>query len=37
MTRIRLLAITAWREALRRAGPERPELYGRMLSDALRS
>ena len=27
-----LLAVTAWREALRRAGPERVELYGRMLS-----
>lgn len=29
-----LLALTAWREALRRAGPQRPELYGRMLSSA---
>lgn len=34
ITREPLLAITAWREALRRAGPERPELYGRMLSSA---
>ena len=32
MTREPLLALTAWREALRRAGPERPELYSRMLS-----
>ncbi|CAN5647956.1 hypothetical protein BH20VER1_BH20VER1_08790 [soil metagenome] len=28
------LAMTAWREALRRAGPQRPELYDRMLSAA---
>ncbi|CAN5275928.1 hypothetical protein BH20VER2_BH20VER2_06310 [soil metagenome] len=28
------LAVTAWREALRRAGPERAELYSRMLSAA---
>ena len=28
------LAITAWREALRRAGSQRPELYDRMLSVA---
>jgi O-antigen ligase/tetratricopeptide (TPR) repeat protein len=28
------LAVTAWREALRRAGPERPQLYDRMLSAA---
>jgi len=34
MTREPLLAITAWREALRRAGPQRPDLYGRMLSSA---
>ena len=26
------LAITAWREALRRAGPQRSEVYGRMLA-----
>jgi hypothetical protein len=26
------LALTAWREALRRAGPERAEVYGRMLA-----
>lgn len=32
--RDRLLALTAWREALRRAGPARPELYARMLSSA---
>ena len=32
MMREPLLALTAWREALRRAGPERPELYSRMLS-----
>ncbi len=33
-----LLAVTAWREALRRAGPLRPEVYANMLSDAsLRS
>ena len=29
-----MLAMTAWREALRRAGPERPALYSRMLSGA---
>ncbi|MFN2508048.1 MAG: O-antigen ligase family protein [Chthoniobacterales bacterium] len=29
-----LLAVTAWRDALRRAGPQRPELYNRMLSSA---
>lgn len=29
-----VLAITAWREALRRAGPYREELYGRMLTRA---
>ena len=29
-----VLAVTAWREALRRAGPQRAELYGRMLSNA---
>ncbi|MDQ6765965.1 MAG: O-antigen ligase family protein [Verrucomicrobiota bacterium] len=34
ITRNQLLALTAWREALRRAGPERPELYARMLSSA---
>jgi O-antigen ligase len=28
------LALTAWREALRRAGPLRAEAYGRMLSEA---
>ena len=28
------LAMTAWREALHRAGPERPQLYDRMLSSA---
>jgi O-antigen ligase/tetratricopeptide (TPR) repeat protein len=28
------LAMTAWRESLRRAGPERPGLYSRMLSAA---
>jgi hypothetical protein len=28
------LAITAWREALRRAGPMRPQVYSNMLSDA---
>ena len=33
-----MLAVTAWREALRRAGPVRPEVYANMLSDAsLRS
>jgi tetratricopeptide (TPR) repeat protein len=31
------LALTAWREALRRAGNERPEIYGRMLAIARRS
>ncbi len=31
------LAMTAWREALRRAGVQRPELYGRMLSAAMQS
>lgn len=34
MTREPVLAVTAWREALRRAGPQRAELYNRMLSDA---
>lgn len=34
VTREPLLALTAWREALRRAGKQRPELYGRMLSSA---
>ena len=34
LMRDRLLALTAWREALRRAGAERPELYARMLSTA---
>jgi O-antigen ligase len=29
-----MLAVTAWRDALRRAGPLRPEVYGSMLSDA---
>jgi O-antigen ligase len=28
-----MLAVTAWREALRRAGPQRPEVYTSMLSD----
>ena len=28
-----MLAVTAWREALRRAGPLRPEVYTSMLSD----
>jgi len=33
-----MLAVTAWREALRRAGPLRPAVYASMLSDAsLRS
>jgi O-antigen ligase len=33
-----MLAVTAWREALRRAGTLRPEVYANMLSDAsLRS
>jgi O-antigen ligase len=33
-----VLAVTAWREALRRAGPLRPQVYASMLSDAsLRS
>ena len=30
-----VLAVTAWREALRRAGPLRPGVYTSMLSDAL--
>lgn len=34
LTRQPLLAMTAWREALRRAGPQRVELYSRMLSSA---
>jgi hypothetical protein len=29
-----MLAVTAWREALRRAGPLRPEVYASMLTDA---
>lgn len=29
-----LLAVTAWREALRRAGPQRAEVYSAMLSNA---
>jgi len=29
-----LLAVAAWREALRRAGPQRTEVYSRMLTDA---
>jgi O-antigen ligase len=29
-----VLAVTAWREALRRAGPLRPQVYKSMLSDA---
>jgi len=35
LTQEPLLAITAWREALRRAGAQRPELYSRMLSIAM--
>lgn len=31
------LALTAWREALRRAGAQRPEVYGRMLAVARQS
>jgi tetratricopeptide (TPR) repeat protein len=31
------LALTAWRESLRRAGPQRPEVYGRMLAISLQS
>lgn len=31
------LALTAWREALRRAGSQRPEVYGRMLAVARQS
>ena len=31
------LALTAWREALRRAGTQRPEVYGRMLAVAEQS
>jgi hypothetical protein len=35
---VRCWPVTAWREALRRAGPLRPEVYASMLSDAsLRS
>ena len=34
MARQPILALTAWREALRRAGDQRPELYSRMLSAA---
>lgn len=34
ITRDPVLAMTAWREALRRAGPQRPELFGQMLSSA---
>ena len=34
ITRRPVLAVTAWREALRRAGPERSKLYARMLSNA---
>lgn len=34
LTRQPVLAMTAWREALRRAGPQRPDLYGRILSAA---
>ena len=29
-----VLAVAAWREALRRAGPLRPQVYASMLSDA---
>ncbi len=32
-----LLAVTAWREGLRRAGEQRPELYSRMLSTAAQA
>lgn len=35
MTREPLLTMTAWREALRRAGPERPGLYSLMFSTAM--
>ncbi|MBA2241972.1 MAG: O-antigen ligase family protein, partial [Chthoniobacterales bacterium] len=35
ITREPSLAATAWGEALRRAGPQRPELYGRMLASSL--
>ncbi len=34
ITRDRVLTLTAWSEALRRAGPQRAELYSRMLSSA---
>lgn len=37
LTRQPLLAFTAWREALRRAGPQRVELYSRLLSNAMQS
>ncbi|MGZ5018802.1 MAG: O-antigen ligase family protein [Chthoniobacterales bacterium] len=37
LTREPTLVMTAWREALRRAGAQRSELYGRMLSAAMQS
>jgi O-antigen ligase len=37
LTRQPVLAMTAWREALRRAGPQRGELYMRILSMATQS
>ena len=37
LTREPTLTMTAWREALRRAGPQRAELYARMLSSAALS
>ncbi|MFN2477038.1 MAG: O-antigen ligase family protein [Chthoniobacterales bacterium] len=37
LTRQPLLAMTAWREALRRAGPQRVELYSRMITAAAQS
>lgn len=37
LTRQPLLAMTAWREALRRAGPQRVELYSRMVTAAAQS
>ena len=37
ITRQPLLALNAWRDALRRAGPQRSELYSRMLSAAMQA
>ena len=37
LTREPALTMTAWREALRRAGPQRAELYDRMVSSAAMS